>query len=116
MKGFVLSRHSQDTEQGLILSYWLATDHGPVCLKQTQQEAVCFFPLSQQDDAKHIIQSMGLPSASWRFQKVALKAFDHEAVMALYMTNHRSFSECVVFYVRQILLLWNKIFSLKSVI
>ncbi|MBT4998227.1 MAG: hypothetical protein HOM92_06415, partial [Oceanospirillaceae bacterium] len=48
MKGFVLSRQSQDTEQGLILSYWLVTDHGPVCLQQTQQEAVCFFPLSQQ--------------------------------------------------------------------
>jgi len=93
MKGFVLSRHSQDTEQGLILSYWLVTDHGPVCLQQTQQEAVCFFPLSQQDDAKHIIQSMALPSASWRFQQVALKTFDHEAVMALYMTNQKVFQQ-----------------------
>ena len=91
MKGFVLSRHSQDTEQGINLTYWLATDNGPVCLQQTQQEVVCFFPISQQDDAKHIIQSMGLPSASWRFQKVALKAFDHEAVMALYMTNQKVF-------------------------
>ena len=60
MKGSVLSRHSQDTDKGINLNYWLATENGPVCLRQTQQEAVCFLPLSQQGQAQKLMQSYGI--------------------------------------------------------
>jgi len=93
MKGFVLSRHSQDTEQGINLTYWLATDEGPVCLQQTQQEAVCFLPLSQQKQTQELIQSMGLDPTSWRFQSLHLKTFQSEPAVALYMANHKLFQQ-----------------------
>jgi len=91
MKGFVLSRHSHDTQQGINLTYWLATDDGPVCLHQTQQEAVCFLPAPQQNQAQTLIQSMGLDSSIWRFEALPLKTFQNEPVVALYMSNHKVF-------------------------
>ena len=65
MQGFVLSRHSEDAEQGINLTYWLTTEDGPVCLRQTQQEAVCFLSMSQQHQAQKLMQSMGLPASVW---------------------------------------------------
>ena len=93
MKGFVLSRHSQDTDKGINLNYWLATENGPVCLRQTQQEAVCFLPLSQQGQAQKLMQSMALPDTIWRFQSLGLKTFQHEPAVALYMSNHKFFQQ-----------------------
>jgi DNA polymerase-2 len=93
MQGFVLSRHSEDTEQGINLTYWLTTEDGPVCLRQTQQEAVCFLPLSQQHQAQKLMQSMGLSASVWRFQSLDLKTFQHEPAVALYMSNHKVFQQ-----------------------
>ena len=93
MQGFVLSRHSEDAEQGINLTYWLTTDDGHVCLRQTQQEAVCFLPLSQQHNAQKIMQSMGLSASVWRFQTLDLKTFQHEPAVALYMSNHKVFQQ-----------------------
>ena len=93
MKGFVLSRHSQDTDQGITLTYWLITDDGPVCLQQTQAELVCFLPLSQQHQAQKLMQVMGLPTDIWRFQTLDLKTFQHEPAVALYMSNHKVFQQ-----------------------
>ena len=93
MKGFVLSRHSQDTDKGINLTYWLATDDGPVCLQQAQQESVCFLPLSQQNHAQTLMQSMGWDSSIWRFQSLGLKTFQHEPAVALYISNHKVFQQ-----------------------
>jgi DNA polymerase-2 len=93
MKGFVLSRHSQDTDEGINLTYWLATDDGPVCLQQAQQESVCFLPLSQQNHAQTLMQSMGWDSSIWRFQSLGLKTFQHESAVALYISNHKVFQQ-----------------------
>ncbi|HIG36217.1 MAG TPA: DNA polymerase II, partial [Oceanospirillaceae bacterium] len=93
MQGFVLSRHSQDTKQGINLTYWLVTNDGPVCLRQTQQECVCFLPLSQHTHAQKLMQSMGLSQAIWRFEPIALKTFQQEQAVALYMTNHKLFQQ-----------------------
>jgi DNA polymerase-2 len=93
MKGFVLSRHSQDTDQGITLTYWLTTDDGPVCLRQTQQESVCFLPLSQQHHTQKLMQDMGLPDTIWRFQPLDLKTFQHEPAVALYIANHKVFQQ-----------------------
>ena len=93
MKGFVLTRHSQDTDQGITLTYWLTTDDGPVCLQQTQQQSVCFLPLSQQHLAQKLMHDMGLPTANWRLQSLDLKTFQHEPVVALYISNHKVFQQ-----------------------
>jgi DNA polymerase-2 len=93
MHGFVLSRHSKDTEQGISLSYWLATDSGPVCLTQTQQQALCFLPQSQQQKAQKIIQSLAVPKVSWHMQSLALNTFTQGPAVALYVSNHKAFQE-----------------------
>tara|TARA_B110000211_G_scaffold231039_1_gene291809 strand:- start:3937 stop:6312 length:2376 start_codon:yes stop_codon:yes gene_type:complete len=93
MQGFVLSRHSEDAEQGINLTYWLTTEDGPVCLRQTQQEAVCFLSMSQQHQAQKLMQSMGLPASVWRFQTLDLTTFQHEPAVALYMSNHKVFQQ-----------------------
>ena len=93
MQGFVLSRHNQDTEQGINLIYWLVTDDGPVCLRQTKQESVCFLPASAQPHAQKLLQSMGLSKSIWRLEAIALKTFQQEPAVALYMTNHKLFQQ-----------------------
>ncbi|MCS5558336.1 MAG: DNA polymerase II, partial [Oceanospirillaceae bacterium] len=93
MEGFVLSRHNQDTEHGINLTYWLVTDDGAVCLRQTKQESVCFLPASAQSHAQKLLQSMGLSQSIWRFESIALKTFQQEQAVALYMTNHKLFQQ-----------------------
>ncbi len=93
MQGFVLSRHSRDGAQGIDLIYWLVTDGGPVCLRQTQQECVCFLPISQQTHAQKLMRSMDLSQSVWHFEAIALKTFQQEQAVALYMTNHKLFQQ-----------------------
>ncbi|MDC9719398.1 MAG: DNA polymerase II [Gammaproteobacteria bacterium] len=106
MQGFVLSRHSQDTDQGIELSYWLATDNGPVRLQQTRQESVCFLPECQQQKAQTLIEPMGLSASTWRFQTLGLKTFQHQQVVALYVSNHKVFQQlCLILHEAKISLM-----------
>ncbi|MKP56962.1 DNA polymerase II, partial [Salmonella enterica subsp. enterica] len=42
--GFILTRHWRDTPQGTEVSFWLATDNGPVQATLAPQESVAFIP------------------------------------------------------------------------
>ena len=93
MKGFVLSRHNQDTDKGINLSYWLATDQGPVLLRQREQHAVCFLPVSQQPLAKKLIESLSISKSIWRFASLKLQTFHNEPAVALYVSNLKIFQQ-----------------------
>uniref|UniRef100_UPI00259A91A9 hypothetical protein n=1 Tax=uncultured Citrobacter sp. TaxID=200446 RepID=UPI00259A91A9 len=45
--GFILTRHWRDTPQGTEVSFWLATDDGPLLVTLAPQESVAFIPTSQ---------------------------------------------------------------------
>ena len=45
--GFLLTRHWRDTPQGMELTFWLATDSGPLQVTLPPQESVAFIPESQ---------------------------------------------------------------------
>ncbi|WP_369494143.1 hypothetical protein, partial [Escherichia albertii] len=40
LAGFILTRHWRDTPQGTEVSFWLATDNGPLQVTLTPQESV----------------------------------------------------------------------------
>ena len=42
IEGFLLTRAARDTARGVELSYWAATEHGPLEIVVGGQEAVCF--------------------------------------------------------------------------
>jgi DNA polymerase-2 len=44
---FLLTRHWRDTPQGTELSFWLATDDGPLQVTLPPQESVAFIPEAQ---------------------------------------------------------------------
>ncbi len=44
---FILTRHWRDTPQGTEVSFWLATDNGPLQVFLAPQESVAFIPADQ---------------------------------------------------------------------
>ena len=88
--GFLLSRQAFETKRGIDLSYWLATEAGPVQLIIEAQEAVCFFPAEQRE----LLEScLGETSDKWRIAATSLRNFSHEPVMALYAKSTRVMGE-----------------------
>lgn len=82
MEGFILSHHWRDSEQGLMLEYWLSTDEGPRCLQFQQQTLVCFFPKA----AQHLLPV-------WQdihTKDVGLKHFSGEPVVAVYCGQYQT--------------------------
>ncbi|VEB50618.1 DNA polymerase II [Salmonella enterica subsp. enterica] len=55
--GFILTRHWRDTPQGTEVSFWLATDNGPVQATLAPQESVAFIPTSQTSRAASLLQA-----------------------------------------------------------
>lgn len=77
--GYLLTRHWRDTDQGIELCFWGATDSGPVRILITGQEAVCF-----------IEQSNQLPTPSRaRREQLSLKNLNGDAVDGLYFRHQR---------------------------
>ncbi len=54
--GFLLTRHWRDTPQGTELTFWLATDDGPLEVTLPPQESVAFIPESQRPQAERLLQ------------------------------------------------------------
>jgi len=89
LDGFILTRQWLESKAGLELVFWLATEKGPLRLSVSGQEAVCFFPTSQRDQAEDALARQG----HWRINSTQLKNFDHEAVSALYFKSWRGLLE-----------------------
>ncbi len=81
MKGFLLTRDWRDTPQGIGIELWAATDAGPICLRITRQDAVCFVPSAA------VIDNKWLAPISWRRKSTGLATLQGDAVDALYVTS-----------------------------
>ena len=77
--GYLLTRAWRDTPTGIELTFWCASEDGPVRLIVKDQEAVCFINRSQQ---------LTLP-ADVRRQSRELKLLSGEPVDALYFRHQR---------------------------
>ncbi len=91
--GLILTRQWLESEQGLELIYWFATDQGPHRLRVPKQEAVCFYPLSQHAElCQHLRKLLRLDQ--WRTNTTKLKNFAGKPASALYLNSQRSLFEC----------------------
>ena len=70
---------------GVDLIFWLASNAGPVRLRFSGQEAVCFFPTQQRVQVEEVLS----PLTGWRIAATQLKNFDTEPMSALYLKSQR---------------------------
>ena len=77
--GFLLTRQWRDTNNGIELSFWLATDQDPVRLVIENERAVCFIRRENQ---------LKIPQSAQRKQ-LKLKDFDHAEMDGLYFRQQR---------------------------
>ena len=87
MHGFLLTRHNRDSNDGLALDYWLATDQGAVCLQVEQAQRVCFIDVQQQPLAESVLQKLPYASKHWQLKPVSLKCFSGSAAVAIYVSG-----------------------------
>ncbi|WP_226476438.1 DNA polymerase II [Pseudomonas sp. MWU16_30323] len=84
-QGFVLTRHWRDTPAGTEVSFWLATDQGPRCVRLPVQTSVMFIPQAHRKPAE--LQLKGERGIELR--DLALCDFHHRPVLGLYTQQHR---------------------------
>ncbi|MDH4573413.1 DNA polymerase II [Salinicola acroporae] len=84
-RGFILTRHWQDTPTGTEVSLWLATDDGPKWVRLPPQTSVAFVPADQRERAERSIRQ----ERDVELRELDLKDFDHRPVLGLYCRQHR---------------------------
>ena len=85
--GLILSRHWQDTGEGQLLEFWLATQAGPLRVQLEGQESVLFVPADRLKPAGKVLQGQ----LNYRQREVDLRCFQQsdQPVVALYFRNQR---------------------------
>ena len=84
-QGFLLTRHWRDTPQGTELTFWLATDSGPLRVTLPPQESVAFIPESQRAQVERLLHGEN----GVRLAPLALRDFHRQPVFGLYCRAHR---------------------------
>lgn len=83
--GFILTRHWRDTSQGTEVSFWLATDSGPLQVTLAPQESVAFIPTALTARVTSVLSSEN----GYRLTPLNLKDFHRQPVSGLYCRSHR---------------------------
>ncbi|ARU95169.1 DNA polymerase II [Tatumella citrea] len=83
--GFLLTRHWRDTPRGIELTFWLATDQGPVQIRVPPQEAVAFIPQSAADEAAKLLSG----ERNIRLLPLQLRDFHQQPQSGLYCRQYR---------------------------
>jgi len=90
VSGFILTRQWRETEEGLELIFWIASEQGAMRLRLANQEAVCFVSTTHLTEVKNCLRH----KRKWRHADTRLKNFQHEPVSALYFTSQRLLLDC----------------------
>jgi DNA polymerase-2 len=91
--GFILTRQWIESDHGLELIFWLASERGPFRFRLTGQEAICFFPRRQQQQVRDLLSGQA-NQGNWRIGATQLKNFEHEDMSALYFKSQRQLFDC----------------------
>lgn len=83
--GFILTRHWRDTPQGTEVSFWLATDTGPLQVTLAPQESVAFIPTHQAARVTSLLRTEN----GYRLTPLNLQDFHRQPVSGLYCRSHR---------------------------
>ncbi|MBI6911459.1 DNA polymerase II [Pseudomonas palleroniana] len=84
-QGFVLTRHWRDTPAGTEVSFWLATDHGPQCIRLPVQTSVMFIPQAHRKPLDWLLKG----ERDIELRPLQLCDFHHRPVLGLYTRQHR---------------------------
>ncbi|MFP3496384.1 DNA polymerase II [Pseudomonas sp. SIMBA_059] len=84
-QGFVLTRHWRDTPAGTEVSFWLATDHGPRCIRLPVQTSVMFIPQAHRKPLDWLLKG----EREIELRPLQLCDFHHRPVLGLYTRQHR---------------------------
>jgi len=85
VEGFILTRQWLETSIGLELIFWFASADGPLRLRLSAQEAVCFYPSEKTEEVRRTLRAI----SGWRTKETSLKNFDKKPVSALYFRSQR---------------------------
>jgi DNA polymerase-2 len=85
VEGFILTRQWVETSAGLELIFWFATGDGPLRLRLSSQEAVCFYASDQTENVGRALRGI----RGWHSKKTNLKNFNKVLVSALYFRSQR---------------------------
>jgi len=84
-QGFLLTRHWSDSDDGVEVELWLATDAGPRRLRLPAAPAVAFVPAEQEQSVRALLQR----ERGADLRPLALSDFRHRPVLGLYCRHYR---------------------------
>ena len=87
-QGFLLTRHWQDTDAGVEVDFWLATDAGPRRVRVAPQPAIAFIPQEQREAAEFVLRGERI-DRGWELRELQLSDFRHRPVLGLYCRHYR---------------------------
>jgi DNA polymerase-2 len=84
-RGFLLTRHWRDLDDGVELEFWLATEDGPRRVRVPGQSAVAFIPAEQREQAEFVLRG----ERGCELRELSLTDFHHRPVLGLYCRHYR---------------------------
>ena len=84
-EGFLLTRNWRDTQGGIELEYWFATDSGPLCAVVRGERSVFFLEQRQLDAARPLLDA----EPGLELKPVGLRSFSLQPVAAVYCPSYR---------------------------
>ncbi|WP_415888780.1 DNA polymerase II [Neptuniibacter sp. SY11_33] len=86
---FILTRNQHDTREGIVLTYWVCSEHHAFPISITQQEAVLFVLDEQVPRVKTLLSHL----RDWRINKVDLTDFQYRGVTAIYSQTLKTYRQ-----------------------
>jgi len=88
--GFLLTRQWRDTQDGVELDYWFASEAGPVRARVQSERSVFFLRESELADARPVLAA----ERGHNVRSLKLRAFDMAPVAGLYFPSHKQARNC----------------------
>jgi DNA polymerase-2 len=89
-QGFLLTRHSQDTQQHTAITLWVSTNSGPAKLHIQYEQPTFFVRQQEAINVKHVLRSL---KNRFSYKNLSLNTFEHRSVAGLYFSTLRDFFE-----------------------
>ena len=87
-QGFLLTRHWNDTDAGVEVDFWLATDDGPRRVRVAPQPAIAFVPREQREAVEFVLRGERR-DGGWELRELQLADFRQRPVLGLYCRGYR---------------------------
>ncbi|MCC2957446.1 DNA polymerase II [Massilia sp. IC2-477] len=85
LQGFLLTRHWRDTDAGVEVDFWIATEQGARRVRLPLQTPVAFLPLEQRKTAELVLGT----ERGCELRELSLCDFHHRPVLGLYCRQYR---------------------------